>query len=378
MRPLVALPAELGAVLPVLRAALSGDGPAVLPLAPGATADGVPGEVLRRVALVVQTSGSAGAPKRVALSSDALLASAAATEGALGGPGRWILALPVHYIAGLQVLTRSITAGADPIALPPGPFDPGAFAAAVREVPAPVLAYTSLVPAQLASALADPEGRRALARLDGILVGGQRLPDAVRNEAIAAGARVVRTYGSTETSGGCVYDGMPLTGVDVRIVDGEVQLAGPMLAEEYLGDPPRTERAFPVERGQRWYRTGDAGSIDDGRLRVTGRIDDVLISGGEKVSLARVESIVRELPGCADAVVVAADSARWGQVPVVVWAGRTGAAPALEALRAAVGDRLGAAARPDRIVRVDGLPLLSSGKPDRRALAAAVADASAP
>ncbi|HEY8590958.1 MAG TPA: AMP-binding protein [Naasia sp.] len=388
MRPLAVLPADPGdpgTVLHALRSALSGEGPALLPLAPGADASGLPAEVLRRVALVVQTSGTAGPPKRVALASDALLASAAATDGALGGPGRWVLALPVHYIAGLQVVVRSIAAGTDPVALPARSFDAERFAEAVGAIPARERAYTSLVPAQLVAALASPAGRRALARLDAVLVGGQRLPDAVREEAVAAGARVVRTYGSSETSGGCVYDGVPLQGVGVRIDDGEVLLSGPHLAEGYLGEPERTAAAFPVEAGRRWYRTGDAGDLVDGVLRVTGRRDDVIVSGGEKVSLGRVEAVVRELPGCADAVVVAAPSVRWGEAPVLVVAARAGAvdlaldrAVDLAAVRAAVGERLGPAARPERIVAVDRLPLLPSGKPDRRALAATIREQGEP
>jgi O-succinylbenzoic acid--CoA ligase len=377
MRELVVLEADPARVLEALRAALSGNGPAVLPLAPGATAEGVPELVAKPVAAVVQTSGSAGAPKRVALSANALLASAAATESALGGPGRWILALPVHYIAGLQVLVRAIGGGGDPEILAPGPFDPAAFAAAVLRQPPHDRLYTALVPPQVAGLLDAAEDdeavRRALRRVDSVLVGGQRLPEQLRQRALDAGLPVIRTYGASETSGGCVYDGVPLSRVSLRISDGEVQLAGPMLAEEYLGDPDRTAAAFVQADGLRWYRTGDAGDLVDGRLRVTGRLDDVLISGGEKVSVGLVEATVRELPGLADAVVVAAPSERWGEVPVVVL-GRGAAAGLLDAVRAAVGDRLGPAARPDRIETVVPLPTLPSGKPDRVTLAARIAD----
>jgi O-succinylbenzoic acid--CoA ligase len=131
----------------------------------------------------------------------------------------------------------------------------------------------------------------------------------------------VRTYGSSETAGGCVYDGIPLDGVDVRIVDGEVQVSGPTLADGYLGDPARTAAAFVRdEAGVRWYRTGDAGRFD-GRLTVTGRRDNVIVSGGVNVSLDRVERIVRTLPGFVDAVVVPVADERWGEASIVVAVG---------------------------------------------------------
>ena len=374
MRPLLPLRGDPAEVLVALRAALAGAGPAILPLAEGADATGLPSEVPRRVAVVVQTSGTSGAPKRVAISSDALLSSATATYAALGGPGRWVLALPVHYVAGLQVLVRAVAADTDPVLLPAGSFDPAAFAAAVLAVPRADRAYSALVPAQVLALLEDGsrEVRQAATRLDAVLVGGQRLPESLRERAEDVGFRLVRTYGSSETSGGCVYDGAPLSIAEARIVGGEVQLAGAMLAEGYLADEERTARAFLTEEGRRWYRTGDAGEFVEGRLRVTGRLDDVLISGGEKVSLGLVESVVRELDGFANAVVVRAEHERWGEVPVVVAetppASATDVPERLAALREAVGSRLGAAARPDRLVEVDRLPLLASGKPDRRAL----------
>src|SRR4051812_23393500 len=204
MRDLAVLPSDPVEVLGALRLALSGDGPAILPIAPGADASGLPAQVLKRIAVVVQTSGSSGRPKRVALTANALLSSAGATEAVLGGPGHWVLALPVHYIAGLQVLVRAIASGAEPVLLPTGRFDPAAFADAVLGVPAVERVYTALVPAQLGDLLASPERRirDALRRLDAVLVGGQRLPDQLREAALDHGVRVIRTYGSTETSGG--------------------------------------------------------------------------------------------------------------------------------------------------------------------------------
>ncbi len=374
LRPLEADPAEVAIAL---RAALSGDGPAILPIALGsALPSDAPAEVAKPIAAVIETSGSSGEPKRVALSTDALLASVAATDAALGGPGRWLLSLPVHYIAGLQVLTRGIVAGTDPIVLPPGHFDASAFLAAIDGF-GDERRYTSLVPAQLSvlvdAAESDPDAADRLRSLHAILVGGQRLDAALRDRAERLRLRVIRTYGSSETSGGCVYDGVPLGTVRVRIegASGEILLAGPMLADGYLADPERTERSFLVEDGRRWYRTGDVGRYDEsvqgGLLSVEGRSDDVIISGGEKVSLGLVEAEVRAIPGCASALVLGAPSERWGEVPIVVLP--AGAPDAeLGELRQRLTAALGRAAAPDRIVRVDVIPMLTSGKPDRRAV----------
>ena len=353
------------AVFEALREALAG-GPAVLPH-PGAPAD-VPADVPSRVALVVETSGSSGQPKRVALGADALLASAAASESALGGRGAWLLALPAHYIAGINVLVRALAAETDPVMMPPGRFDPFAFAVAAESLPTPTPEapgrFTSLVPAQLARLLEVDELLDLLRSFDRILVGGQAMPQQLLAKSLELGLNVTRTYGSSETSGGCVYDGSPLAGVQLAITDGQVELGGPTIAEGYLGDPQRTDAAFFARDGIRWYRTGDTGEIVDGILRVTGRLDDLIKSGGMTVSLAEVERVVRGIPGLADAVAVAAPSTRWGEVPVIV-----SPVPAeLEQVREAVERALGAPARPERIVVVEELPLLASGKPDRAAL----------
>lgn len=359
-----------------LRSALSG-GPAIM-IAPAAAvaataAPALPREVPRRVALVVETSGSSGVPKRVALSADALLASAAASESALG-PGQWLLALPTHYIAGINVLVRSLSAELDPVFLGPGAFDPAAFADAAATMSNPVR-FTSLVPAQLARVLDHPGAVAASRRFERILVGGQATPPALLARATEAGLRITRTYGASETGGGCVYDGHPLGSTVVRVAGGQLELAGPTLAEGYLGDPERTARAFHHEGGTRWYRTGDTGEVEGGVLRVTGRLDDVIVSGGIKVSLAAVERLVQSLPGLADAVVVSRPDEQWGEVPVIVTAAAAAHDDAplghasLQQVRDRIGKALGAAARPAAIVVVDELPLLASGKPDRAALA---------
>jgi O-succinylbenzoic acid--CoA ligase len=398
-RPLLAVDArDPGAVLDALRVALEG-GPAVAPRTDDHVPGDLPGVVPQAVSLVVETSGSSGRPKRVALSSDAVLAGAAAADGALAGPGQWVLALPAHYVAGLNVLVRSLAAGTKPALLAPGHFDVGAFVTAAERLDHPVR-YASLVPAQLSTTLdvaeADPAVADVMRRFDALLVGGQATPAALVERARRLGVTVVRTYGSSETSGGCVYDGVPVGRTRVEVVDGQVELSGPSLAEGYLDDPERTAAAFVTRDGLRWYRTGDAGTMSPtGVLTVSGRLDDVIVSGGEKVSLGVVERVVREQPGFADAVVVRAAHARWGEVPVVVTdtappaptavddlAADDGAAddPAaddLAVLRSAVAAAAGRAAAPDSIVRVATVPLLASGKPDRVALTRLVADLAA-
>ncbi len=194
-----------------------------------------PAEVDDGIAAVIATSGSSGVPKRVALSGEALRASAEATAARIGS-GRWLLALPAGYVAGLQVMVRSILAGTEPTRIE-GRFTPHAFAEATRGMlhattagVVPSALYTSLVPAQIATLLdatGEPGVLAALRAYEAILVGGQALPDPLRERAADLGVRLVRTYGSTETSGGCVYDGVPLDTVHVRAVDGELRIAGP-------------------------------------------------------------------------------------------------------------------------------------------------------
>lgn len=371
------------ALLEALRHALEG-GPAL----GFGMVGGEPEEVPEGTAVVIATSGSTGVPKRVVLSGEALRASAEATAARVGS-GRWLLALPATYVAGLQVLVRSVVAGTEPAILE-GRFSAEAFAAATLSMLRPSTEagagipdlYTSLVPAQLATLLEAEDSvavRAALQAYRAILVGGQALPEPLRDRAAALGARLVRTYGSSETSGGCVYDGVPLDTVAVRVVDGELRIAGPMLADGYLGDDELTARTFTRdELGIRWYRTGDLGLIEDGIVRVHGRADNVIVSGGINISLDRVERIVRRIPGLSGAVVVAVEDARWGEASVIVAprgeALRRSEAEQLAHARDAVAEELGKHARPARLILVDELDTLSSGKPDRESIRRAVAE----
>ncbi len=223
---------------------------------------------------MVETSGSTGRPKRVELSRRAVLASVSATARRLGGEGRWLLALPAGYVAGAQVVCRSVVAGEPPVLLE----DHASVAAAV-EAGRP--AYASLVPTQLHRLLDDEDETRALGSLRTVLLGGGPIDPALRTRAADAGVRVVATYGSAETAGGCVYDGVALDGVGLATEpDGRLRVSGPTLFDGYEGDPELTARVLV----DGWFRTEDAARIDeDGRLQVLGRLDDMVVTGGVNV-----------------------------------------------------------------------------------------------
>ncbi|GAA4557405.1 o-succinylbenzoate--CoA ligase [Pseudonocardia xishanensis] len=369
MRPLHALPLDgspesLDDLVLALTSALDGTGPAVVPGAAAAPAAEVPDEV----AVVISTSGSTGRPKHVMLSAAALTASARATEERLGGQARWVLALPVDHVAGVQVVLRALLAGAPPVLqeVRDG-FRPDGFARATGRLPHGTRRYTSLVPTQLGRILdAGSAALYALAGYDAVLVGGAALAPALRERAEAAGVRVVATYGMSETCGGCVYDGVPLGGVEAHVAeDGRLSLAGPVLAGGYLGDPVLTAESFVEGR----FVTGDLGQWVGDRLVVLGRADDMIVTGGEKVAPAAVERVLAAQPGVAAACVVGVPDPEWGQA-VAVAIVPTGAGPDLEGLRAAVRAAEGRAAVPRRMQLVAELPLRGVGKPDRAAVAA--------
>ncbi|MBW0103394.1 AMP-binding protein [Pseudonocardia sp. KRD-291] len=375
--PVDGSPQAVADLVAALDAATSGTGPAVLPVpatdAPAAPVPTVPADV----AVVVATSGSTGEPKYVALTADALRASARATEERLGGPGRWLLTLPAEHVAGIQVLLRAVLAGAEPVVqdVREG-FRPAGFARATGRFPHGARRYTSLVPTQLARILDDDgAARHALGGYSAVLVGGAALDAGLRARAESAGIAVVTTYGMSETCGGCVYDGVPLDGVTVAIEPtgadpdtGRVLLGGPTLAAGYLAAGPAESAAF--DGGV--FRTGDLGRWRDGRLSVLGRVDDMVNTGGEKVAPAAVERALLAVPGVRGACAVGLPDTEWGQIVAAMVVADEEPGPDDDALRAAVRAAEGRAAVPRLLARVRAIPERGIGKPDRATVARAL------
>jgi O-succinylbenzoic acid--CoA ligase len=319
------------------------------------------------VALVATTSGTTGPPKGALLTAAALTASASATHARLGGLGSWLLALPPYHIAGLQVLVRSALAGSTPVELDVSAgFDPGELPNAVRRL-APGRRYTSLVAAQLVKALTDPAAAAALAELDAVLLGGGPAPRPVLDAAAAAGIAVVRTYGMCETAGGCVYDGVPLDGVRLRVrSDGRIVIGGATLAKGYRNPVDPDPFAEPG-----WFRTDDLGAVDDGGvLTVLGRADDAISTGGLTVLPQPVEAALCTHPAVDDCAVFGVADDRLGQRVVAAIVVRDGfPPPTLDELRAHVAHTLDATAAPRELRIIDALPRRGIGKVDRMALA---------
>ncbi|MFX1819303.1 AMP-binding protein [Pseudarthrobacter sp. CC4] len=379
-------PLNVEPALKALAAALHGEGPAV-ELSVGSDGALLVGHVetpgCDDAVAVVRTSGSTGAPKATVLTVESLAASSMATALALKGEGQWLLALPVEYVAGIQVLVRSLFAGTRPWVMDMSRgFTPEAFTEAALEL-TDRIRFTSLVPTQLQRLLDEPspETLAVLRRFNAVLLGGAPAPASLLAAARDAGVRVITTYGSAETSGGCVYDGFPLEGVSLRVEgDGRILLGGDTIAAGYLEAPESTETFFE-EDGVRWYRTSDLGRIgEDGRLTVLGRADDVIITGGMKVSAAHVQDELVKSDGVAAAFVAGVPSAEWGQAVAayVALAESARGAEADDALRsrdhAVVLQQewrrtLGILA-PKTVLAASSLPLLPNGKPDRLAMTA--------
>lgn len=359
-------------LLPVLESALGGaasllpvpaDDPCAADVLAGALrADA---EIADDVAVVVSTSGTTGTPKGALLTAAALTASGSATHTRLGGAGTWLLSLPAYHVAGLQVLARSALAGTTPVAIPAG-FEAADLPAAIARM-RPGRRYGSMVAVQLDKALRDDAAADALAGLDAVLIGGGPMPAAVAERAAAAGVTVVRTYGMSETAGGCVYDGVPLDGVAIRFDDGRVVLGGPTVAAGYRN--PVSPDPFE-EPG--WFRTDDVGELDDsGSLRILGRIDDAISTGGLKVFPQLVEAALATHPAIAEAAVFGVADDRLGQrvaAALVLTAGTS--APSTAELRDHVARTLHPTAAPRDVHVVDALPRRGIGKLDRRELTA--------
>lgn len=319
-------------------------------------------------AVIISTSGSTGAPKQTMLSVESLAASSMATAITLRGEGQWLSALPVHYIAGLQVLVRSLYAGTKPVALATGHgFEVDAFTHAAGDM-TDHHRYVSLVPTQLHRLLnsPDPATMSALRRFNAILLGGGEANPDLLGAAAGEGLTVVTTYGMSETCGGCVYNGRPIEGAHIRLDDGRIRLGGDMVATGYLNQPGLTRRHFRDDDGTRWYITDDLGEFDgEGNLRVLGRMDDVVITGGLKVSASSVRRAIETVDGVESAFVTGIDNAEWGHIV----AAAVVADPDIhDAVAAAVQRDVAAEAVPKVTEYVDELPLLSTGKPDRQRL----------
>ena len=377
--------------------ALNGDGPAIAPVPVGPPAyvarilDAVRPDDSSAplesgdVAFVVATSGSMGEPRGVLLPGSALIASARATDSRLGSPGRWVMALPAHHVAGLLVLVRAHLSGVPPVPLESvggaGHFSAVEFANSTRAARAmcdvdgaPL--RTALVPTQLARIVElGAQAADALAAYDSILIGGAAAAHGLIARATSLGARIVTTYGMTETSGGCVYDGSPLPGIAVRIVDadengiGRIELSGPSVASGYRLQPALTEASFAPGI----HRTSDLGRIDEkNRLVVVGRIDDVVQVGGVNVSVSAVEAAIQDHAFVAEAAVVATDDDQWGSkiTAFVVPSGFEAASEAslVDSIVDRVAGIMGAEARPRSVRLTADLPVLPTGKIDRAAL----------
>ncbi|MGI9015577.1 MAG: class I adenylate-forming enzyme family protein [Euzebya sp.] len=379
-RVLLAVEATPAVLLPLLRQAWEG-GPAVLPLDPrlpprarGALVQAFkPGAILKPgglvqlpggtpvaddVMAVVATSGSTGTPKGVELTREALESSVALGLAASRSDPSvpWVCCLPVSHVAGLLVLLRGVVTGTPALLM--DDFDPAAIVALEGPVH---LAIVPTMLTRLIQAGADPS------RWHTVLVGGARIPAGLRQ----AVPGLTTTYGMTETSGGCVYDGQPLPGVRVEEgADGRLRIGGPTLMSGYR---------MAAETGvdpDGMLTTNDIGEVTaDGTVRVLGRADDVIVTGGEKVVAAAVATRLEEHPAVAQAEVIGIPDSEWGQRAVaVVVPAQVGAILSLALLREFVAESMPRYAAPQDLMVVNMLPRLSNGKVDRFALTRAILD----
>ena len=298
-------------------------------------------------AVVIGTSGSSGSPKEVALTATALISSARASNKFINAkPGEtWSLLLPLTHIAAVNVIIRAIELGTLPIDL------------RNHEGEYPKADYTSIVPTQLFRALnGDLRLLKHLQSAKTVLVGGAALSQSLRNQAELAGIKVITTYGMTETCGGCVYDGEVLDGVDVEIRNGKIAIRGPILAS-----------SISLDAG--WYETTDLGEIKNEKLVVLGRADDVIISGGENLSLNAVEASLSAAFVDVEFAAFSIEDPQWGDSLQIAVVGTVSD----EELITHLESDLGSFAKPKGIHRLTSLPLLGIGKVDRKSLAKGIA-----
>jgi O-succinylbenzoic acid--CoA ligase len=313
-------------------------------------ADAVP--VTPGVAIVMPTSGAAGEPKLVELHRVAVVVAVTRSAKRLGAtPGApWICPLTPAHIGGLLVLLRAAILGA-PVTVHER-FDPARLVHDGEGA-----AFASVVPVMVRRLVEADLGLHGLT----LLVGGDGLDDETAGAARARGARLVTTYGLTETCGGFTYDGMPLDGTDVRIANGGIEVTGSTLMEGYRLDPAATGAAFTTDG---WLRTGDLGSLDDdGRLVVHGREDDVISTGAEKVWPGEVERVLGADPRVADVAVAGRPDPEWGaHVCAFVVPASVDDPPTLEELRDRAADRIARYKLPRELRLVPAIPRTSSGK----------------
>lgn len=369
LRPLPVSPSNPLAILPDLEMAITGRY-SLLPLPANDTTKSTllknsqraGQEIDSSVALVVPTSGSTGTPKGAQLTAQNLIASADATYQRLGGMGHWLLAMPAHHIAGLQVLIRSMVAGVEPLAIDVSRgFNIDEFAGATRELKETgERTYTSLAPMQLAKATDSNNGVEALQTYDAILVGGAATNPQLLDAATKLGINIVTTYGSSETAGGCVYDGVALPGTEIRVDGGRIHLGGPTIAHGYRNAPGHEAFAEPG-----WFQTSDGGVLKAGVLTVTGRLDNIIDSGGLKLHPEVLETAMLKVAGVDQACVVGTPHPRLGQAIVAAYTGRASMPDILESLEETDIPRW---QLPKELKRLPEMPVTGPGKVDRQAV----------
>ena len=367
LRPLPVSPSDPLAILPDLEMAITGRY-SLLPLPANDTTKSTllknsqraGQEIDAEIALVVPTSGSTGTPKGAQLTAQNLIASADATYQRLGGMGHWLLAMPAHHIAGLQVLIRSMVAGVEPLAIDVSRgFNIDEFARATRELKETgERTYTSLAPMQLAKAMDSNNGVEALQTYDAILVGGAATNPQLLDAATKLGINIVTTYGSSETAGGCVYDGVALPGTEIRVDGGRIHLGGPTIAHGYRNAPGHEAFAEPG-----WFQTSDGGVLKAGVLTVTGRLDNIIDSGGLKLHPEVLETAMLKVAGVDQACVVGTPHPRLGQAIVAAYTGWASMPDILESLEEADIPRW---QLPKELKRLPEMPVTGPGKVDRQ------------
>lgn len=388
MRPLTSVlvppgPAGLTALLDPLRMALRGVGPAITPLPMvsstisteyvdrlrAASFPDDPSQPLEsdEVAVVLATSGSMGQPKGVLLTAAGLTALDSLVNGA---NAQWIAALPLHSMGGFNVAVRALASGRDPIAVASlggaEPFTSAVFADAVERASGAQI-HVSLVATQLRRLLADEIGVAALQACALVLIGAGPLAASTRASAQENLVRLVTSYGMTETSGGCVFDGRPLRGVKVENYSessSTLVISGPMLATGYRLEPKLTKLHFTAAG----FITSDHGSVDaDGFVTILGRADDVININGVNVSAGAVEQVISDIPEVTAVLVI--PIAGPSDETAIVAAVETSSASSLEAVvKATVQQHLGPAAVPCHVIVQTELPMLPNGKVDREVL----------